>query len=229
MFLNHILIIIRSLYFNFKHLPFRQAIKIPIYVEKLKVRVDKGSIVIDTDHLYRGMIRLGVYNVGVYPDSGCVWENNGSTIIFKGKAVIGNDCYLCFGQNATIVFGVDFVASAGVRIVGCKSIEFGKCVRLGWETLVMDTNMHPLWDIEKKQFKTACGAIRIGDYNWFATQCKVLHSVVTPEHSTFATGSIITRGCEMKANSLMGGIPLHVLSENVVRRIGEEDVDIVPF
>lgn len=45
----------------------------------------------------------------------------------------------------------------------------------------MDTNFHPLYDMEKDSFKRAYGPIKIGDYNWFAMQCKVMHSVETPE------------------------------------------------
>ena len=69
----------------------------------------------------------------------------------------------------------------------------------------MDTNFHPLYDMKKCQFKRASGSIEIGDNNWFAAGCKIMHSVKTPERCIFGMGTIVTRGAEMKPYCVMGG------------------------
>ena len=52
--------IIKTLYLNFKKLPFNQAIKLPIWIYgKITFRSLRGDIVIDSDRIYSGMIKIG--------------------------------------------------------------------------------------------------------------------------------------------------------------------------
>jgi len=168
------------------------------------------------------MIRLGYRNVSIYPNTGITYENNGGTVIFKGKCKIGNSSCLSIGEKSTVEFGDDFVNEAGARIISYRGIRFGKCTRFGWGSLCMDTNFHPLFDLVKNRFKKASGPIEIGDYNWFGTECKIMHSVVTPERCIFGMGTIVSRGCEMKSYCVMGGSPVRILSQNVMRKYGED-------
>ena len=151
------------------------------------------------------MIKLGKHIVSIYPNSGIIWENHGGSIEFKGNCKIGNNSSLSFGNKTKVIFGDDFLASTTLKLVSYKGITFGQSTRLGWDCLIMDTNFHPLYDMTKERFKKASGQIEIGDFNWFGTQCKIMHSVKTPERCIFGMNSIITRGCEMKSYCVMGG------------------------
>ena len=207
---------IPSLIFNFKYLPFRQAVKLPVLVYKPHFIKLKGSVSIESNKIHFGMIRLGFWVTRVYPNSGIYWCNEGD-IVFKGKAVIKNDCYVLCGNQGKIVFGESFGASAGSKIVSRCSVTFGKYTRLGWGVTIIDTNFHPLYDMEKKEFKTAFGPIEIGDYNWFASQCMIMPRVKTPERCIFGARSIVTRGTKFESYCIHGGTPLRVLSRNVMR------------
>lgn len=169
-----------------------------------------------------GMILLGKHAVSIYPNSGIIWENDGGTVIFNGNCLIGNNSSLSIGGKTKVIFGDDFLASTSLKLVSYRGITFGQSTRFGWDCLIMDTNFHPLYDINKNKFKIASGPIEIGDFNWFGTQCKIMHSVKTPERCIFGMNSIITRGCEMKSYCVMGGSPVRVLSENVMRIIGQD-------
>lgn len=171
------------------------------------------------------MIRLGFKMVGVYPDTGLTLENNG-VIVFKGSAVIGNDCYISIGSKGQLELGNNFAATAGLKLVCSNSIIFSNNTLIGWNCKFMDTNFHQMYDLKKDCFKPASGPIFIGENNWFATGCSVMHSVKTPEHASFGLNSIITRNAEMKSYSLMGGSPLRVLTEGVDRINGK---DTIPF
>ena len=48
-----------SIPFCLRHLPLRQAVKLPIWVYKPKYRSQKGQFVIDCPNIRYGMIRLG--------------------------------------------------------------------------------------------------------------------------------------------------------------------------
>lgn len=176
----------------------------------------KGKVIIDAP-ISTGMIIMGKDIVGIYPNNGFRWENKGGTVIFKGHFTLGNDSYLSFGPKTHVEFGDKFTGNANLKLLSNYSIRIGKCVQLGWGTLIMDTNIHPLYDMENKRFKTANGPIEIGDYNWFGTDCKIMHSVKTPERCIFGMGTMVTRNCEMKPYCVMGGSPVRVLSENVMR------------
>ena len=103
-----------SLIFNFKNLPLGQAIKLPIYVYKMRCLSQKGTISIECDYIHRGMIQLGFPRAATYPNTGITWRNNGK-VVFKGRCKIGNDCYVIIGKQGTLTFGDDFIANAGLK------------------------------------------------------------------------------------------------------------------
>ena len=206
-----------NLYFNFHYLPFKWAVRWPIFLYRPHLILMKGKIMIDCEHVRTGMIRLGFRTCGIYPNTGISWENQGGTVIFKGSCKIGNDSYLAFGEKTTVVFGDDFRNTAGLKMVSYRGITFGKSTSIGWGGLIMDTNFHPLYDMKRKVYKRASGPIEIGDYNWFGTQCRIMHSVKTPERCIFGMNTTVTRNCTMKSYCVMGGEPVRILTEDVMR------------
>jgi len=210
--------LIPSIVFNLKYLPFEQAVKLPILVHKLKLICQKGKIIIDSDKIYRGMIQLGFPRANTFPNNGITWKNEGK-IVFNGSCIIGNDCYVVVGHQGNLVFGQGSRVNAGSKIVSMCSITIGANTRFGWGNIIIDSNFHNLYDIERKTFKSVFSPIVIGDYNWFTTQCFVMQGVQTPERCIFAARSIVSRADNDKFESycVHGGSPLHVLSRNVMR------------
>ena len=215
--------IIPSILFNFKYLPFRQAVRFPVWVYKPHFLALKGSVIIENEHIYCGMIELGFPRAATYPNTGISWRNRGK-VIFKGTCRIPSDCYVVIGKQATLTFGNDFNANSGLKLVSNCKITFGDHTRLGWEVTIIDTNFHPLFDMEKQQFKKAFSPIVIGDYNWFGTQCLIMHGVHTPERCIFGARSIVTRGGKYESYCVHGGSPIHVLTRNVMRDYDNDQI-----
>ena len=215
--------IIPSLWFNFKYLPLKQAVKLPVLIYKPHFLRLKGSVVIDSDNVYFGMIRLGFFTSAVFPNSGITIRNQG-TLVFKGKCHIGNDCYIICGKHGRLEFGEDYRVTGGVKMVSECGITFGKHTRLGWGGVVIDTNFHPLYDIERNNFKKAFGQIAIGNNNWFGMNCLIMPGVTTPEHCIFGARTIVTRNGKYESYCVHGGSPVRVLSRNVMRIIGQDTV-----
>ncbi|MBW9203928.1 hypothetical protein EVD33_13525 [Bacteroidales bacterium SW292] len=213
-----------TLFFNFYYLPFHQAIRLPIWVHRLHLTdFRKGKIKIEVSSIKPGMIRLGFFGGHMYPNNGIhIW--NKGTLIFKGSCRIGNNSFIVVGKQGYICFGDDFVASTSIKLISFVEMEFGNHTRLGWECIVMNTNFHPLYDMEKERFKKAYGPIYIGDNNWFGTQCLVMHSVQTPKRCIFGARSVVTRG-KYESYCVYGGSPIHVLTRNVKRIIGQDLID----
>lgn len=207
----------KTVRFNFHYLPFGQAVKLPIWVYKADFVCMEGKVEIDSPVIKSGMITMGYRETSIYGNNGIMWENKGGTVVFKGQCRIGNDSFISIGPKAKVEFGNDFRNSAALKLVSVRGVTFGKCVSIGWDTLVMDTNIHSVYNIKTKEFKKTSGEINIGDYNWFGTNCKVMHSVSTPERCIFGMGTIITRDSIAKPYCVMGGSPVRILSENVMR------------
>ena len=221
--LNIFRVWIPSIRFNFHYLPFKQAIKMPVLLYKPDFRKLGGNVIIESDCITKGMIRLGFNRVNVFPNNGISWLNEG-TIVFKGTTFIGSDTYIVVRPAGKVEFGDNFISGPALKLVSCIGVKFGIGTRLGWNVIVMDTNFHPLYDMEKERFKRAYGKIKIGDYNWFATQCMIMHSVETPERCIFGARSVVTRGGQFESYCVHGGSPLHVLTRNVKRIYGQDQI-----
>lgn len=215
--------LVPSLWFNFKYLPFRQAVRLPILLYKPTFLKLKGSVIIDSNSIQFGMIKLGIFTSAVYPNSGITIKIEGS-LIFKGTCHIGNDTYLISGKHGKIVIGDDLRITGGVKMVSECGMTFGKHARLGWGCVIIDTNFHPLYNMVSKKFKKAFGPINIGDNNWFGMNCLIMPGVCTPEYCIFGARTIITRGGHYEPYCVHGGSPVKVLSRNVMRIIGHDTV-----
>lgn len=169
------------------------------------------------------MIKLGMFTSAAYPNSGITIRNYGQ-LVFKGKCHIGNDGYIICGKHGKIVFDDDFRATAGFKIVSECGIIFGEYVLVGWGVNVIDTNFHPIYDIEKEKFKKAFAPIIIGNNNWFGMNCLIMPGVMTPESCIFGARTIITRGGNYESYCVYGGSPIRLLSRNVKRIIGQDSV-----
>lgn len=219
-------ILVNSILFNLKYLPFQQAIKLPILVYKMRLISQKGKIIIDSDHIYLGMIQLGFPRAATYPNNGITWRNRGK-IYFKGSCKIGNDCYVIVGKKGILSFGVDFKVNAGMKLVSEYSITFGDHTLIGWGVTITDTNFHSIYDLEKKDFKKAYDSIQIGSNNWISTNCMVMYGVHTPDYCIFAARSVLTRNVKYESRCLYGGSPIHVLTRNVVRDYNNDHISYV--
>ena len=167
------------------------------------------------------MIKLGFLKATPFPNTGIILNIEGN-IVFHGTCVIGNNSSLVIGSQGTMEFGTDFRCNANSRLISCCYVSFGKLCSLGWDVTVMDTNFHPLYDMEKSKFKKSFGPIIIGDYNWLGYQCFVMHSVVTPERCIFGAKSTLNRGGQFESYCVHGGSPIRVLSRNVIRIYGQD-------
>ena len=218
-YLQELRYILPTLYFNFHYLPFRQAVHLPVVLYKPHLLACNGEIKLEPEdgRIRHGMIRLGFRQVSIYPNNGITWENLGGAITFRGNCTIGNDSYLSFGPQTVADFGHSFAARAGFKLASYKGVTFHRYTRFGWGCLCIDTNFHSIYNIETKEPHPMSGSIEIGPYNWFGTDCKVMHSVTTPERCIFGMGTVVTRGCVKKSYCVMGGSPVRILSENVMR------------
>ena len=136
----------KTLYFNFRVLSWKKAIKLPILISRqIKIDAVDGMIILP-DHYYPGMIKIGFsgsYNLG-----GRGYYSNSGTIVFHGKASLSRGLQLCVGRMGVIEFGIDFKCNSNCIINAGKMIRFGDDCLLSWNISILDGDGHKV--IEKK-------------------------------------------------------------------------------
>ena len=99
----------KTLYFNFKYLPFRRAVRFPILISRhCRVRKAGGTAEILAP-VHFGMIRFGMDGVGIFDNrrSRSIWQVEGK-LVFEGRAFIGHGCKISVARGGGIAFGRQF-------------------------------------------------------------------------------------------------------------------------
>jgi len=204
----------KTIYFNLKYLPFRQAVKLPILISnKVYLRVMSGKLIIDSP-IRTGLIQFGYGNVGIFDKkkSRSIWEVSG-TVIFKGKCNIGHGSKISVGSSGKLILGENFVITAETSIVAFTEIRFGNNCLLSWDILVMDTDFHKLKD-EFGNIINKPRPIIIGDRIWIGCRCLILKGSIIPNNCVIGADSIVSRELENE-NCLYVGSPCKMVKENI--------------
>lgn len=162
------------------------------------------------------MIKLGIYGVTIYPNSGIMFQNNGGVITFKGKCCIGNDSYISVGKNGILDFGDKFNATAGLKIVAYHKIIFEDDVLIGWENMFVDNDGHQITAIDKTVIlPKSYGTVHIGKGCWFAYGSYVMKNTKLPDYCIVAAKSMLNKNYDIPKCSLLAGMPATVKKTGV--------------
>lgn len=197
-----------TIYFNFRNFPLKQAVKLPVWLYRPKI-FGKGEYRIEGP-VSTGMIRFGFPMVSVFREKGAVLENKGK-VIFKGETLLGGGSGIAVGENGTLVFGDKFCNQTGGKIICYHNVNFGKKVRIGWNSIVCDTDFHSMKSEDGSSYTKGYGPITIGDEVWVGSYCKIYKNTVIPTRCTVASGMTLTKKLECRPYSLIypgGGVKI---------------------
>lgn len=206
---------VSSLYINFRVLPLKQAMRMPIQIKwNTKIQnISKGSIEIDADIIAHNMIRIG-YRGGKFLHSGKTYIDivNGGKAIFKGTATVADGASL-FIDGGKVIFGSNFYSNCNMQIHCEKSIQFGNDLLMGWNVSLRDNDGHSVYI--DGEIKSVIGDIKIGDHVWIASDVTILKNTTISDNSLVACNSVVC-GLKMEnTNCLVAGIPAKIKKENV--------------
>lgn len=205
-----------TLYINFKYLPFKQAIKLPILIfGRVSIYALKGKIIINGNPSF-GLIRFGEGKVGIFDKKlKTVLDING-TVIFNGTTRIGHGCSLSVGAGSLLEFGDMFKITAKSAIVstdGCN-ITFGKRCLLSWDVLVMNTDFHPIYNQADNVLINKAEDVWIGDDVWFGCRTTVLKGVTITSNAILAANTCVTKSLDAEY-SIYAGLPAKNVKKGV--------------
>ncbi len=220
---------IAILYFNFKMLPFGQAIYLPFdFYYGIRFENLTGSISLRSMDLRRGLIKIGGRGSDMFSRCTTIIDIKG-LVVFNGTTEIGHGCLLRVEKGAVVNFGREARIGALTKIFCCKSITFGNEIDFSWECQIFDSNFHYIRDLNTNKVDDLSSPIIIGSYNWFGNRITVMKSTNTPDNFICASNSICNHDyTDIPQYTIVGGYPAKILSTGK-KRVFENLEDISKF
>lgn len=194
---------LHTIFFNFYYLPFKQAIKLPIYFYGIPKFIScSGKVIIDCEKISSGMIRINQIGHNPYHSSGNFeYVNDDGIIIFKGKVNITGGTRILIYNNGKLILG-DKVRISSSHIGIRSKIVIGYNVAVV-AAKIYDTNFHYIYNLNNNLVKNSTQPIFIGNNVWIGTNATILK------------GNDISDFCIISANSNLS-IPLKNVPKNSI-------------
>jgi len=207
---------LKSLWLNFKALPFKQAIKFPIIVSWNTNIRSVGKIIIPTK-VHPAMLTIGVIRLPAFEtyNEPTILSNKG-TLIIKGNIKFhpGVKCNIYKGATMTLGNHVGF--GANTKIACSNSITLGNDVRVSWFSQIFDTDFHFLYNIEKDKYYPNTKPINIGNNVFIGNNCTVAKGTVLPNGCVVSCISKVSGDFSKEGeNLLIAGNPATIIKKGV--------------
>lgn len=207
-YLKFIFSLPKSIFFNFRHLPFRQAVKLPFYVRYgTKVNI-KGKVKLEeTSSLKMAMIVIGSHesNVSDPNHTTCLSVQKGGELIFQETAHIGLGTKIHVHKGARMYLGDNFAVSANSSFVCYKSMVMGQDIQFSWGCQVMDSDTHHIYDESGKEMNPD-KEVRIGDKVWIGSNVVIMKGANIPDNCVVGACSFVSSG-KFEPNTIILGAP----------------------
>ncbi|MCR4661088.1 MAG: hypothetical protein K5765_03680 [Clostridia bacterium] len=209
----------KSIIFNLKVLPFKQAIRVPIFVSyrtKL-IGVNKKSFVVNfCDKPKFGSCRLGISGSEsghLIPKKSLVLIRNGGKITINGVFGFSRGVYLHCDEG-TMTFGNNFKANYNAHI-SCEhsSIIIGDGCSLGWDCTIKTCDGHHI--LVNGEETVNYGPIEIGNHCWVCSKASILKNGFLGSDCVLAYNSILGKKVSDKDHLLYAGQPARIVKENI--------------
>lgn len=208
----------KTIWFNFKMLPLKQAIKFPVFVYgKSSFRKISGRFVIDAK-VSPAMIKIGKKDKYVLTDTPLsVWTIEG-TITFHSDFRFYGGSYVFCAKNAKLSFMGGGFCGSNVKIICFDSITLHD-TRVTWDCQIMDSSFHYLENLDKpNDFKPLTDPVVLGDHVWICNNTTISKGTVVPSENIIASHSLVNKDfSDIGPYNLLAGVPAKVKASNVRR------------
>ncbi len=209
---------IKTLYFNFKMLPFKIAVKLPIYFYgSVKFTSLRGNVIIEAS-IKRGMVGFGqAYEMRKRSKGISEFYLEGD-LVFKGYAQFGKDYFIYVSKNAYSEFGNMSSLGSNGKLICTDKIVLGNFARIGSESQIIDTTFHQMINTENGNKYPMTTPVYIGSFNYISNRVSIMSKTRTPDFCTIASNSVCNSDyTHWGENILIGGIPSKLIKENISR------------
>ena len=209
----HILSVIKSYIFCFKHLSFSEAKKCPILIHwRVKTYVSKkASIKIKSFSKYS--IKIGMWGGSYGISCGNITQFkilDNAQVIFNGQCCISKGCNVVARGNAVLNFGNNFFCNSNCKILANKAIYFGDDTLMGWNITILDSDGHQT--IYNGSTQNSNKEIIIKEHCWIGAESSILKGVLLDKNTIIPYGSIIHKSTNGYTNTVFSN---KILKENI--------------
>lgn len=219
--------ILRTIYANFRLLPLRQAIKLPIFIYgHIRLYMLNGTVEFRDTHIKTGMIKIGKADPFLVSSGEGFISLSGpaSKIIFKGPSKIGAGIKLhMFGGN--IVFGKNtYLATDVTLICNGEHIRIGDYTRIAIGTLLLNSSFHSVINLKTKHVGRNTKPIEIGKNCWIANRCNIAAGTKLKDWTIVGANSLVNKDYTIfkEDYQLIGGNPAKIIKSGLQRVFSSE-------
>lgn len=214
--------LLKTIWLNFRTLPFRKACKLPIFLYGAwNLRSLQGNIIINSDRVSSGMIKLGLNWAGyVTTSSSTLTLLANSKMVINERVRISQGVQICLYQNSELYLGYNSHLGDGVKVICAKKITIEQNSEITWECQILDHGSHYILDKGNGQVRRIIKPVKISSNCWIGNRSTIMPGTSLPSNSIVASNSLLNKdyiSMGIKEYTLMGGIPARVLKENVMR------------
>lgn len=210
--------VFKTVYFNFRMLKFRDAVKLPIFIYgKVKFYSLDGEVKID-EPVRTGMIHLGK-DLDHNPVSLCPLKLNiQGSLVFHGNALISGGSTITVWKGS-IELGRNVSIGSGVQVKAYTKISIGEGSQIVALSTIMDTDVHFLKNIQTGFIKNNCSPVYIGRFCWINQGSIISKGAVIPDYTIAARNTLLNKDYSKldQGYSVYAGSPAKVVAKNLQR------------
>ena len=181
----------RTIYINFRTLPTKQAIKLPIFIYgRVRLFMLNGQIILATENIKRGMIKIG--------------RNADSFSLFDHSGFISLG-----SKNSRIIFDGPASISLNSKIrVPAGTLHFG-----AFESTIMNSGFHHVYNENKQNIVKTTRPITIGEFCWIGNRSSITAGAKLKDYSIVCSNSLINKDFSYTdgENQMLGGAPAKLI------------------
>lgn len=201
-----------TIYFNFRQLPFLQAVKLPIYVYFGTNLIDLSGKIKFNCVVRRGMVSLG--KKWTRSQGRTNFMNRGVWIV-DGEVMVCKGTRINIAQNAIFRTGNHVNVRENCYIYVRKSVSIGDNSGIACSTQIMDSDFHFMIDVNNRQCNCPISEIEIGKNNWIGSFTTIKKGTHTPDNCIVASSYAVLSKDYTKIvpeYSILGGVPAKLIS-----------------
>lgn len=201
----------KSVYVNFRVLPLSQALRLPIIVSrKTKLQTLSGKV-----HLAKvktGIVRIGFGNIESidYRYHRTILSLTGE-VTFRGKCKIGMGSRVMV--SGALELGENFLISGDGTIICNKKITIGDNSTMAWESVIMDSDLHKIYDADKACINEDREVV-VGERVWLGARSFILKGSRIGDGCIVGANTTISKTVEA-TNAVIAGNPPRVVKQEI--------------
>lgn len=224
--------IIKTLYINFRCLPFEQAKKLPIYIFGSPYFNNLSGRITILGEIKKGMIKINETR----PFAPSLQTVNSQLLIagelvFRGPYFIGTGTKILVAKDAKLDLGANGKIADFVNVNCWSRIKIEELTYITHRCQIIDTNNHFVANCNKGIIPPNMSPIFIGRNCWICNSTTITAGVQIPDFTIIGSNSLVNKNfSNIPESSLIAGIPAKLISTGFRRVFNEEkELELIDY